>query len=46
MDGRGKSENVKYEACILPMDHSDDVERPYIGISSGNLKQRLYYHRH
>ena len=30
--------------CISPMEHNLDGERDYIGISTGKLKQKLYYH--
>ena len=38
--------NVVYQACISPIEHYNDGERAYIGISAGNWKQGLYNHRH
>ena len=35
-----------YQVCISRMEHNNDGERVYIGISAGNWKQRLYNHRH
>ena len=43
---RCKSRNIVYQECIYPMEHNNDGERVYIGISAGNWKQRLYNHRH
>ena len=38
--------NVIYQACISPMEHDNEGERVYIGISAGNWKQRQHNHRH
>ena len=43
---RCNSRNVVYQACISPMEHNNDGERVYIGISAEYWKQRLYNHRH
>ena len=43
---RCNSRNVVYRACISLMEHNNDGERVYIGISAGNWKQRLYNHRY
>ena len=44
LDGRCNSENVLYQERIFPMEHRNEVERVYIGISARNEKQRLYNH--
>ena len=46
LGGRCNSRNVVYQEYISPMEHDNDRERIYIGISAGSWKQRLYYHRH
>ena len=46
LDGRCNSENEVYLVCIFTMQHKNDGERIYIGISAGNWKEQLYYHRH
>ena len=38
LGGRCNSKNVVYSACISPMEHNNDGERVYIGISAGNWK--------
>ena len=43
--GECNSENVVYQATILPKENETD-KKIYIGISAGNWKQRLYNHRH
>ena len=39
LGGRCNLKNVVYQACISPMEHNNDGERVYIGISAGNWKQ-------
>ena len=46
VDGRCTTRNVVYQACISPMKQQKDGERVYMGISTGNWKQRWYSHRH
>ena len=46
LGGRYNSKNVVYQACISPMEHNNDGDKVYVGISAGNWKQRLYNHRH
>ena len=46
LGGQCNMKNVVYQAGISPMEHDNDGERVYIGISAGNWKQRLYNHRH
>ena len=46
LGGWCNSKNVVYQACISPMEHNNDGERIYTGISAGNWKQGLYNHRH
>ena len=41
MDGGCNSENIVYQASIFPMESRND-KRVYLGISTGNWKQRLY----
>ena len=45
LSGRCNS-NVVYQACISPMEHNNDGDRVYIGISALNWKQRRHNHRH
>ena len=43
--GRGyNSKNIIYQVCISPMEHNNNGERVYTGISTRN--QGLYNHRH
>ena len=46
LGGHCTSRNVVYQACISPMEQQKDGERVYIGISTGNWKQRWYNHKH
>ena len=46
LGGRCNTKNVVYQACISHMEHNNDGERVYIGISAGNWKQGLYNYRH
>ena len=45
IDGRFNFENVVYQASIIPKKHRNDVDIS-TGISTGNLKLRLYNRRH
>ena len=42
LGGRCNSRNVVYQACISPMEHNNEGEKVYIGISARNWKKRLY----
>ena len=46
LGGWCNSKNVAYQECISPVEHNNDGERVYKGISAGNWKQGLYNHRH
>ena len=45
LGGRCSSKNVVYQACISPMEHNNDEEWVYRGISAVNWKQILYNHK-
>ena len=42
---RCNKKNVVYQACISLLEHNNG-KKVYIGISSGNWKQKIYNHRH